>query len=77
MKIAALGAGMARRALAGRLTELGHEVTVGTRDVAATTGGTGTDAMGNPSFSGGPRPGRRCAWRPSHEVCSRCTACRT
>jgi predicted dinucleotide-binding enzyme len=36
MKIAVLGTGMVGRALAGRLAELGHDVTVGTRDVAAT-----------------------------------------
>jgi predicted dinucleotide-binding enzyme len=34
MRIAVLGTGMVGRALAGRLNELGHEVTVGTRDVA-------------------------------------------
>ena len=32
MKIAVLGTGMVGRALAGRLSELGHEVTIGTRD---------------------------------------------
>ncbi len=32
MKIAVLGTGMVGRALAGRLSELGHDVTVGTRD---------------------------------------------
>jgi predicted dinucleotide-binding enzyme len=36
MKIAVLGTGMVGRALAGRFAELGHEVTVGTRDPAAT-----------------------------------------
>ena len=36
MKIAVLGTGMVGRALAGRFDELGHEVTVGTRDPAAT-----------------------------------------
>jgi predicted dinucleotide-binding enzyme len=38
MKIAVLGTGMVGRALAGRFAELGHEVTVGTRDPAATAG---------------------------------------
>jgi predicted dinucleotide-binding enzyme len=36
MNIAVLGTGMVGRALAGRFAELGHEVTVGTRDPAAT-----------------------------------------
>ncbi|MCS5714585.1 NAD(P)-binding domain-containing protein [Herbiconiux sp. CPCC 205716] len=36
MKIAVLGTGMVGRALAGRLAELGHDVSVGTRDVADT-----------------------------------------
>ena len=33
MKIAVLGTGMVGQALAGRLSALDHEVTVGTRDV--------------------------------------------
>jgi len=36
MKIAVLGTGMVGRAIAGRLAELGHRVTVGTRDLAVT-----------------------------------------
>jgi 8-hydroxy-5-deazaflavin:NADPH oxidoreductase len=36
MQIAVLGTGAVGRALAGRLTELGHHVTIGTRDPAAT-----------------------------------------
>lgn len=36
MKIAVLGTGSVGRALAGRLAELGHRVTVGTRDPEAT-----------------------------------------
>jgi 8-hydroxy-5-deazaflavin:NADPH oxidoreductase len=51
MKIAVLGTGMVGQALAGRFAELGHEVTVGTRDVAATTARTEPDAMGNPPYS--------------------------
>src|SRR5918993_2719919 len=38
MKIAVLGTGMVGGALAGRFAELGHEVTVGTRNPAATAG---------------------------------------
>ncbi|PWU61019.1 NADP oxidoreductase [Micromonospora globispora] len=39
MRIAVLGTGMVGRAIAARAAELGHEVTVGTRDVAATRSG--------------------------------------
>ncbi|MEH1056710.1 NAD(P)-binding domain-containing protein [Micromonospora sp. CPCC 206171] len=51
MKIAVLGTGMVGQALAGRLAQLGHEVTVGTRDVAATLARTDPDGMGNPPYS--------------------------
>ena len=51
MKVAVLGTGMVGRALAGRLAELGHEVTVGTRDVDATMARTGPDGMGNPPYA--------------------------
>jgi predicted dinucleotide-binding enzyme len=51
MQIAVLGTGMVGQALAGRLAGLGHEVTVGTRDVEATLARTGPDGMGNPPYS--------------------------
>lgn len=51
MKIAVLGTGMVGQALAGRLSGLGHDVTVGTRDVAATLARSTPDSMGNPPFS--------------------------
>ncbi|WP_448003411.1 NADPH-dependent F420 reductase [Agromyces bauzanensis] len=51
MKVAVLGTGMVGRALAGRLAELGHEVTVGTRDVEATMARGESDAMGNPPYA--------------------------
>jgi predicted dinucleotide-binding enzyme len=57
MKIAVLGTGVVGQALAGRLTELGHEVTVGTRDVEATLAKTTSDAMGNPPYA---------AWAAAH-----------
>jgi len=41
MKIAILGTGMVGRTLADRLTGLGHQVTLGTRDVDATLARTG------------------------------------
>ena len=50
MRIAVLGTGGVGRALAGRLTALGHDVTVGTRDVEATMARTAPDAFGNPAF---------------------------
>jgi predicted dinucleotide-binding enzyme len=51
MKIAVLGTGTVGQALAGRLAELGHEVTVGTRDIAATLAKTTPDGMGNPPYA--------------------------
>jgi hypothetical protein len=57
MKIAVLGTGMVGQALAGRLSELGHEVTVGTRDVEATLAHTEPDYLGNPPFA---------VWREAH-----------
>jgi 8-hydroxy-5-deazaflavin:NADPH oxidoreductase len=50
MRIAVLGTGMVGRAIAARLAELGHEVAVGTRDLAETMGRTEPDGMGNPPF---------------------------
>ncbi|HKA69603.1 MAG TPA: NAD(P)-binding domain-containing protein [Actinomycetes bacterium] len=51
MKIAVLGTGMVGKAFADRLVGLGHEVTVGTRDVAATMASTEPDRRGNPPYS--------------------------
>jgi predicted dinucleotide-binding enzyme len=51
MKIAVLGTGMVGRALAGRLSGLGHDVTIGTRDPHATLARTEPDGMGNPPYS--------------------------
>ncbi|MGC1212872.1 MAG: NAD(P)-binding domain-containing protein [Micromonospora sp.] len=51
MKIAVLGTGMVGQALAGRVAELGHDVTVGTRDIAATMARTEPDGMSNPPYS--------------------------
>ncbi|GAB91760.1 NADPH-dependent F420 reductase [Gordonia rhizosphera] len=51
MNIAVLGTGMVGRAVAGRLAELGHTVTVGTRDPQATLARTEPDRMGNPPFA--------------------------
>jgi predicted dinucleotide-binding enzyme len=52
MKIAVLGTGMVGRALAARFAELGHEVTMGTRDPESTLARAQPDGMGNPPLSG-------------------------
>jgi predicted dinucleotide-binding enzyme len=57
MKIAVLGTGIVGQSVAGRLAGLGHEVTVGTRDVAETMARTAPDAMGNPPYP---------AWATAH-----------
>ena len=57
MKIAVMGTGPVGQALAGRLAELDHEVTVGTRDPKETLARTEPDYMGNPPFS---------AWLETH-----------
>ena len=48
MRIAVLGTGMVGQAVAARLDELGHDVTVGTRDPETTRARTEADQMGNP-----------------------------
>ncbi len=57
MRIAVLGTGMVGQAVAARLDELGHDVTVGTRDPAATLSRTDSDPMGNPGVG---------AWASAH-----------
>jgi predicted dinucleotide-binding enzyme len=57
MQIAVLGTGTVGQAVAARLSGLGHEVTVGTRDPQATLARTEPDGMGNPPFS---------AWHAGH-----------
>jgi predicted dinucleotide-binding enzyme len=52
MNIAVLGTGMVGRTIAARLVELGHTVTVGTRDPQATLARTQPDAMGTPAYAG-------------------------
>jgi hypothetical protein len=55
---------MVGRALAARLSGLGHEVTVGTRDVEATRSRETGDAMGNPPYR---------QWQAEHENVSLAT----
>ena len=50
MDIAVIGTGIVGRTIADRLAELGHDVTIGTRDPEATMARTEPDAMGNPAF---------------------------
>jgi len=51
MKTAVLGTGSVGRTIAARLSELGHAVTIGTRDPEATLSRTAADAMGTPPFA--------------------------
>ena len=51
MKIAVLGTGMVGRALSSRLAGLGHDVVIGTRDIAATLSIAEPDRMGNMPFA--------------------------
>lgn len=48
MKIAVLGTGVVGQQIAGAMDRLGHHVTIGTRDVAATMARKETDGYGNP-----------------------------
>jgi predicted dinucleotide-binding enzyme len=57
MHIAVFGTGMVGQALAARLAELGHDVMVGTRDVARTLARTESDSRGTPGFG---------AWHAAH-----------
>ncbi|HRE48022.1 MAG TPA: NAD(P)-binding domain-containing protein [Aggregatilineales bacterium] len=50
MKIAVLGTGMVGRAISAKLTECGHEVMLGTREVSKTLAHNEPDGMGNPPF---------------------------
>lgn len=51
MRVGILGTGIVGRTHAARLVELGHDVMVGTRDVAGTMAVSEPDRMGNPPFS--------------------------
>jgi predicted dinucleotide-binding enzyme len=50
MQVAVMGTGTVGRAVAARLDELGHAVTVGTRDPKATMARDEPDSFGNPPF---------------------------
>ncbi|MEW5986726.1 MAG: NAD(P)-binding domain-containing protein [Chloroflexota bacterium] len=51
MKIGILGTGVVGQTIGAKLAELGHEVMIGTRDVAATLARTEPGFYGNPPFS--------------------------
>lgn len=57
MKIGILGTGSVGQALAGKLAALGHEVVIGTRNVADTLARTTPDGWGNPAIG---------AWAQEH-----------
>lgn len=57
MKCGVLGTGTVGRVIGSRLAELGHEVTIGTRDVDTLLARTEPDAMGNEPFA---------SWRGKH-----------
>ena len=50
MRVGVLGTGIVGRTIAGKLEELGHDVSIGTRDPAALAERTEPDYMGNPPF---------------------------
>ena len=50
MKIGIIGTGMVGKTLAAKLVDIGHDVMIGTRDVAKTLASTHKDVAGNPPF---------------------------
>lgn len=50
MNIGILGTGMVGQTLAGKLSALGHDVMIGTRDPGATLARSDNDSFGNPPF---------------------------
>ena len=67
MKIGILGTGMVGQTLGGKLAELGHDVMIGTRDVAQHAGAHGAEPVWQPAFS---------AWHAEHSGCSAGHVCR-
>lgn len=51
MRVGILGTGVVGRSIAGKLAALGHDVTIGTRDVEALTARTEPDTRGNAPFA--------------------------
>jgi predicted dinucleotide-binding enzyme len=50
MNVTVLGTGIVGQVISGRLASLGHDVTIGTRDVEQTLARKAKDGMGNPPF---------------------------
>ncbi len=50
MKVTILGTGLVGRTIAAKLFELGHEITIGTRNVESTLNREDKDGYGNPPF---------------------------
>jgi nucleoside-diphosphate-sugar epimerase len=65
MKIAVLGSGFAGRTLAGGFADLGHDITIGTRDVKVTLDRREPDRMGNVAYAVWDKTSPTSAWRPS------------
>ncbi|HET6713355.1 MAG TPA: NAD(P)-binding domain-containing protein [Actinomycetota bacterium] len=57
MKVGVMGTGTVGRVIGARFAELGHDVTIGTRDVGALLARTEPDQMGNEPFA---------SWRQQH-----------
>ena len=51
MKFAIIGTGMVGRTVGGKLTETGHSVMLGTRDVSATMSRSATETQGSQPFA--------------------------
>ncbi len=61
MIIGVIGTGTVGRTIAAKLADLGHDVVMGTRDVAETLSRTKSDSMGNPPLA---------SWRKDHPAVS-------
>ncbi|MEO0572632.1 MAG: NAD(P)-binding domain-containing protein [Bacteroidota bacterium] len=70
MKIAILGTGMVGRTIGIKLHELGHMVTLGTRNVANTLANENGDAYGNPPFKEWHKDHQQLALAPFKEAVS-------
>jgi len=64
MKIGVFGTGTVGRTFAEKLIGLGHEVTIGTRNVAEKLADTSKDYMGNPPFSDWHKSNNKSDWEP-------------
>ena len=65
MRLGILGTGAVGKTLAARLSGMGHEVMIGTRDADETMSRTDPDQLGNPPFSAGGGSTPRWSLAPS------------